>query len=79
MQSIYSKRSPFPHPVFEDIKRKIRPAVVYQVIKHLEAKLWFKFDLLQNLTHQEMLQVTKDLEIDLLWQDCVKFLTSNNY
>ena len=50
--------------------------MVNRLLKQYERSLWIKFDLLERTTQVDLNNVTKQVEPNELWQDCLQLLTT---
>lgn len=61
-------------PTQKKEKKKIKSIMVNSLLHSLDKRLWAKFDLLQNLSQQDINNVTKQMEAVDVYIDCCRFL-----
>ena len=52
--------------------------IVSRVVKGVEKLLWQKFELMQNFSKIDLVNVIKQVDVDIVWSDCLKFLAKGD-
>ena len=59
-------------------KKRIKLYFQHCMVRSLERQLWKKFDLMQNIKKEDLLECVKASDADILYSDCLQYLCKDH-